>query len=79
MHEVKGTCTCSDCGYIFKWKLILRERSDSGIYPVTTVSDDEVPLNERPQDINGVDCYDCYCPNCGMPIYIPCNVCNTES
>ena len=21
----------------------------------------------------------CYCPNCGIPIYIPCNLCNTES
>lgn len=39
MHEVKGTCTCSDCGYTFKWKLILRERNGSGIYPVTTVND----------------------------------------
>lgn len=78
MREVKGTYTCTDCGHTFKWKLILRERMTSGICPVILADDDEVLLNSRPQDINGIDCYDCYCPNCGMPIYIPCNSCNTE-
>lgn len=78
MHEVKGVCTCKDCGQTFKWKLILRERMTSGICPVIVADDGEVLLNSRPQDINGIDCYDCYCPNCGMPIYIPCNSCNTE-
>ena len=79
MPEIKGSYTCTDCGHTFKWKLVLRARMTSGVYPVTVADDDEVLLNTSVQEINGVDCYDCYCPNCGMPLYIPCSSCSTET
>ena len=78
--SIHGKWICTDCGRTFEWTRLIRNHySDGKPFTVTTINDRQTLLNDNVQFINGTECFDCYCPKCGFPNYIPCSLCNTDS